>query len=622
MSDPAPFISKAAIIDKGIENEVDNISSNAVYELPKKDSAIVRYYVQKIEGTYDVARSKKDTDNAIDLLYIAYNTTPQEEGSIRVKISSIMDKLIKSQQESELTMKNAMLVANNILGLLSNALPDWLDIKAGANSQELKDFASKDLLDLAGKIKGKAESVHKALKAISENYELIIKEIVAATSTSEKALGDRLDKKAIIEKEINEANADRERLEALVNDLQEEVYKFEKKAREYENKADTAEDRALIMSLVQVGAQMVSSAMPAIAMALGGVATGGTSIVAGSILNTAKQVLGGRDSGTKEAGVDQKAIQTKEDISVKAKEKNESDKKIRELKTSIRELESDKTKLQVAEDEGTKSGKGAESVSSVKLKELDGRIEKKKADLKSEEEKYNKLGAALDALQSSLTSLDKNLTKLTDQQQQQATSLRQMQMDMLEKVEAYEKEKSKQNSELIKITALLKGKRTEEETIQLAIKSLNLSISALKRTKEIIEEIAFFFKSFADFMEQVTQEVNLQMDLIKEAVGKETLRKNYLNGFIKLTDIFFIKQAGEWNAVWFVSERFVQNFADGWSKLNKLSGKYITGDERSAYLQAASDTLEAIVDEREKASKDKITNLDEYRKQILNNVAA
>ena len=86
--------------------------------------------------------------------------------------------------------------------------------------------------------------------------------------------------------------------------------------------------------------------------------------------------------------------------------------------------------------------------------------------------------------------LDKGLGKLTEKRENAAASLREMQMKMLDKVEAYEKERRAQNAELIKINALLKGKRSEEETIHLPIQSLNISISALRRTNMVEAEQA------------------------------------------------------------------------------------------------------------------------------------
>lgn len=607
MSDPAIFESREVKINKDIESEVINIRSNAEFALPKSDAEIVHCFVQKIEGSYDVDRAKKDTDNAIDLLYIAYNTTPQEEGDIRVKISAIMDQLILSQQKSERTMKEASRVANNILHTLSDIFPDWCDVKEGKDSKEIKGFVVKDLFKLANEIKEKALGVQKALNAIADTYDTIIKDTVAATSTSEKALSARLKEKAAIEKEINEANAERERLESLVKDLQDEVAKFEKKARDYESRAETAEERAFVMSIVRVGAQMVSAAMPAVAMALGGAATGGTSIIAASTLNTVKQVVGDKEGGTTEDGTAE-LIETKKKISKKQAEMTASEKKKEELNKKIKKLEAEK--------------KDAEATSSAEVKVIDERIKAAKAELEAETKKYSEIGAALAALKASLDALDKNLGKLTDEQQQQAASLREMQMKMLDKVEAYEKEKRGQTAELVKIKALLKGKRSEEETIQLAIKSLNLSVSALKRMKEIVEEIAFFFKSFADFMGQVSDEATQQVKNIESVAEMETLRKNRLERLIESTDEFFIKQSGEWNAVTIVSDKFTRNFADGWSKLNKLNGTYIKGDELDAYLQTASAKLTAIVTEREAAADRKIADLEGYRKQIIASAGA
>ncbi len=640
MNEPVKFESREVKLNRAIEAEVDKIRVGSDYELPKIDATIVGHFVQKIEGTYDVGRAKKDTDNAIDLLYIAYNTTPQEEGDIRVKISAIMDKLIKAQQESERTMKGALRVADNILGALSDIFPDWLDVRGidvedTNRAEEIKGFVGNDLLKLANEIKDKAAAVQSDLNGIAATYDSIIRDTVSATSTSEKALSTRLKIKAALEKEIVEANAKREQLESLVKDLQREVDKFEKMARGYESRAETAEERAFVMSIVQVGAQMISAAIPAIAMAAGGPG----SFLAASTLNTVSQATATKDGGTKDGGteVDNTAevIRTKTEISEKQAELKASEAKKDELKTRIKGLEAEKAKLLAAATE-IKSEAGAEdattqesddteetpavetqavSSSSVEVAELDKRIEAAKAELKTEEDKFSALGAGLAGLQSALGALDKNLSKMTDEQQAQATSLREMQMKMLDKVEAYEREKRDQAAELVKISALLKGKRTEEETIQLAIKSLNLSLSALKRAKEIVEEIAFFFKSFADFMGQVVDEATQQVESIEKRANK-TLRERALAQVILSTDGFFIRQSGEWNAVTIVCDKFARNFADGWSKLNKLNGTYITGDELGIYLETASVKLTSIATEREQAADRKIADLDGYRAQI------
>lgn len=631
MSSLVQFESSEQKINQQIESEVARIRAGGEYQLPESNAAIVDCFVRKIEGTYNVDRAKKDTDNAIDLLYIAYNTTPQEEGDIRVNISAVMNKLIKSQQDSERTMRQAMLVSKNILGALADIFPDWLDAKADNDPMEIKGFVGKDLLDLAKTIKDKALGVQKDLLRIADAYSVIIKDTIAITSTTEKVLSARLKDKQAIEAEITKANAERERLESLVADLKEEVVKFEKKARDFESRAETAEQRAFVLSLVQTGAQMVSAAMPAIAMACGAAATGGMSVIAASTLNTASRMSGDKSAG-KEGDNTAEAIQAKTDISRKQAEKKVAEEKAEELKTKIKGLEAEKSKLvksepgpEAAQPEGAagsdakpdKDKAVAEKQDvSAEVAALDARIKATKDELKSEEEKLSRIGAALTALQASLDVLDKRLGKLTDEQQQQATSLRDMQMKMLDKVEIYEKEKRSQTAELVKINALLKGKRTEDETIQLAIKSLNLSLSALKRMKEIVEEIAFFFQSFADFMGQVSDEAAQQVEGFEKIADMETLRRNRLAALIESTDKFFITQSGEWNAVVIVSDKFTRNFADGWSKLNKLNGTYIKGDELGSYFQAASGKLTRIVEEREAAAQQKIADLAGYREQI------
>jgi hypothetical protein len=617
MSNVVGFESRDAQIRQAIEAEVVKARASDPLKLPGRNDPIVRSYVQKIEGSYNVERAKIDTDNAIDLLYIAYNTTPQQEDPIRIKIGGIMDRLIEAQQESERTMTKAMKVADNVLGALKNILPDWQDVKDEEDAEEIKGFAAKDLAKLANEIKTRALGIKDQLLAIAKTYDGIIADTVAATASSETALGGRLREKAAIEKEIREADAERERLDSLVKDLQEEVKKFDKMARDYEARATTAEERAFVLQIVKIGAEVIAAAIPPIAMAASG---GGASLLAASALNSATK------SGSKPDKPD-KPDKPKDDTAEVIRTKGEISKKKAELKVAEAAVAEGKGKVKTLRKELNKEqGKPAEAVSeadeavkpddSAAVKGIKERLKTAKGELKTQEDKSKALIGALAGLQASLQAAAAGIGELSQEQKDQAASLREMQMKMLDKAEAYETERRNQAAELVKIKALLKGKRTEEETIQLAIKSLNISLSALKRTKEIVEEIAFFFKSFADFMDQVAQDAQTQIELINNAASKATLRKNALANLIQSTDEFFITQAGQWHATHVVTDKFNRTFADGWSKLNKLNGKYITGDELGAYLQTASVLLQKIADEREEAAKQKILDLDRARQQL------
>jgi hypothetical protein len=145
----------------------------------------------------------------------------------------------------------------------------------------------------------------------------------------------------------------------------------------------------------------------------------------------------------------------------------------------------------------------------------------------------------------------------------------------------------------------------------------------LKRTKEIIQEIAFFFKSFADFMDRVSQEAGVDLELFEAFVGRDKkVGKNVFENLVKSTDKFFLRESAEWHAIRYVSDKFCKSFTDGWSKMNKLSGKYITGPELETYLKGAAVKIEGIVAEREEASKQKILELDGYRKQLRDSAMA
>lgn len=473
-------------VNKRIDAQVEEILDSNNVALPDVNHPLVEDYIRRIEGTYDVSRSKEDTDNAIDLLYIAYNTTPQEEGKIRVEIDKLMSRLIAAQQESEQKMRDASTDAERILKLLRSLFGDWVEARDSNDPQDLQDFIGEDLVDLAKEIKKRAERVSADLTKIANTYDSIIDDTTKTTQQGELALSARLKNKEKIEKEIAENNAQREKLDSLVQDLQNDIAKYEKMANEYKSQAETAEDRAFIMSIVSVGAQMISSMVPAITAGITGVATGGASLVAASVNSTARQLIN-VETATEENDTTAKAIETKGKIADKRTEKTTAEREKAELEKKNQELTAEKEKIE----EDAQIDADAKA---VQLESLDNRIKDNSAEIKEKVSKISAAETALKALNAALESLGDNMGKMAEKQEKQATGLRDMQMKMLEKVEAYEKEKRTQAAELVKINALLKGQRTEEETIQLAIQSLGLSLKALKRMREIIVEISFSSK--------------------------------------------------------------------------------------------------------------------------------
>jgi len=594
-------------VKKRIDKQVEEILKQDSITLPKINSPLVEDYIKKIEGTYNVSRSKEDTDNAIDLLYIAYNTTPQKEGKIRVGIDQLMTRLIAAQQESELKMRGAVNDAGRIVTSLNNFFIDWKDLDSDDN-QELKDFVGEDLFDLAEEIKDRAEKISKELTQIASTYDEIIIDTTKMTSQGEQALARRLDNKKEIEDEITKHNADRLKLESLVKDLQEEVRKYDKMAREYKQQAETAEKRAFIMSIVQVGAQMISSAIPAITKGVMGVATGGASVIGSAAFTTARQMTNAETTTTDDDNTAE-VIETKKDISEQRAEEATLEREQTELEKKAQELLTEQSNIENNEKIDSDTQKQQLNAIKKRITRNNEKIAKKAEQLSASVSKLN-------ALNEALKSLDKNMGKMADKQKKQATNLRTLQMNMLNKIEAFEKEKRTQAAELIKINALLIGQRTEAETIQLAIKSLNLSLKALKRVREIIIEISFFFKSFADFMQQIMENAGKQSTMIEKAIARETLSKRFTKRIKRNTNDFFVTQTAEWQAVEIVSAKFVDNFNDGWSKLNRLNGNYLTGDELKAYLDIAAEQIERISFSRKQRSLEKIAELSRYRDRI------
>ncbi|WP_313714086.1 hypothetical protein [Pseudomonas sp.] len=582
MSDVVSFTNRNVLLEHDIAREVMEIIDQQEFQLPTAQSPLVSKFVNKIEGNYDTSRAKTDTDHAVSLLYIAYNTTPQEHGTIRVKISRIMSQLVEAQQDSERQIKDSVRVAGTIGQQLQSLLPDWLDVRNSADPEDIKRFVKADLLDMAKRISTAAMSVRSSLNTIILKYDGILKDIKDVTDRSEIALSETIAANQAINDEIVQATARREELDSLVSALQVQIERFERMAAEYGKQAKSAEQKSFWASMIKTLTQVLSAVLPIAALA----ATGG----AGAALGVAAT---GTPALLANANVDPDKVVQKS--SLEAQREGQS-KIVQTRQIRVGELEQ----------------QHAEATTEAQKQAVASALEKAQGELREAQNQLSQVENQLGAL---LRQLGASADEAGAELKLQGASLRELEQQMLANVQKYEEVKRGQVAELAKITVLLDAKRSEEQTIELAVRSLNLSVSALKRSKEIVEEIAFFFKSFADFMQLIVDEAMTRMDEYEKAGNSAELRKHRLEAIRLNTDEFFVTQAAEWLAVGMVSTRFAQLFNDGWSKLNRLAGQYIKGDELHAYLVQASQQLKLIIEDREAASNQRIASLQSYRQE-------
>ena len=597
-------------INNRIDTTIETIMGSKSITLPSRNHQLVNEYINKIENKYDVSRSKEDTDNAINLLYIAYNTTPQEEGDIRVIIDQLMVRLIKLQGNSEQQMRRATTDARSIVKTLNEYFVDWKNVLDQQDNKELTNFIKEDLIDLAKDIHKRADRISNELMEIANIYNEIIVDTTKVTNQSEKALSTRLINKQMIEDEITKNNAERDKLQSLVTSLEEDIKKYEKVANEYKKQAETAEERAFIMSIVHVGAQIISSLIPAISAGLTSSATGGASLIAASSAGTEQQLVNSESAST-DNDKTAKAIQTKKNIADKQAEIAKNEREKQELEKNAEELKVQKENMQGNKDTNS-------DTKAAQLEALEKRINDNLGNINAKKTLIDNANTTLNALKESLKSLSDNMEQMSNKQEGQARSLRDLQNSMLNRIEEYEKEKRTQAAELVKINALLTGKKSQDEIIKLAIMSLNLSLKALKRMREIIIEISHFFHCFAAFMQQVMENSSNQEKSMQKALDiNNQLTMRHADRIKRTTNEFFITQTAEWQAIEFVSTKFADNFKEGWSTMNKLCGKYLTGEDLTDdYYKKVSEVIENISTRGQNDANAKLGQLQRYRDKI------
>ncbi|MBD2438785.1 hypothetical protein [Nostoc sp. FACHB-110] len=587
-------------LNKKIKDAIESYSNKQ--EMPEPNSDIVRLYQEKITKNYDVSRSKNEIENAVELLSIAYNATPIKAGEIRVKIAKIHQDVIRSQEDAELMMNKVVREA----GRISKELTSIFSILKKSNEDQKKDFILNEFSDVIENIKTKASDIHDGLIEVAQSFGKISEETLNATSSSELVLSSEVKEREKAQQAIAEYEAKQASIENLLESLRESIKKYNKFAEEMSQKADTAEKRAFITQLVQIGAQTVAAVAGVVSMSMGGSAGMATRVSTSTIRNVTNQGKTGDESDDSESDENPAEIETSKANAQLDKAKAQD--KVGELEKHIIDI-NDKIEKNKQEQQST--------TKKAELEQLKNNLKQKQKELDNAKENLEELSNKLENLQKRLDKISKYASEVSKQQIESGNSFRNLQLDFLNKAEAYEKEKMKNDAELIQIKALLVSKASVHESIELTVKTLILSIKSLKQVKNILEEVAAFFKNFAAFLEEVSKDAEEQSKLINKAATSKTGRDSFaMQRAVEGINEFTISQCAEWYATEDLAKQFVDVFNSGWRMMNGMSGKYLGEQELKSYIVTAANRIEEIAKSREQAANAKVFHIKEYREKL------
>ncbi|QLI81194.1 hypothetical protein HZU75_06420 [Chitinibacter fontanus] len=586
-----------------IQQLIEKQADENMLDFSEPNNALIKLYINQLQNEYDVSRVKQDTDCAVSLLYIAYNATPQIVGSVRVSIDRIMADLIREQKESVNIMGKVGFACNRI----KNDLELNAKIRNKLNLNDpvvVKDFLNSQFIRMVKKIKDDSNDIAKQLRTLSGSYNKIISDSNAASYKNQLELAKETKERQRLLDQIAEMKSDSEKMEGFVSDLSEQIRKYDNLAAEYKQKAETAEERSFIMSIISVCAEMVAATAPAITAALTGAATGGASIMSSHSSAAMRKMMA---PSPNEGGADDSAqlVKLNKEFAIKTADKKLAEKELSELEAKKDELEEKKKEIESNTDL-------SEEKRTVEQENIDKEIVENGKSRGKTSDKIKATEVALEGIQAALNALSKGMEKISEKQEQQGASLREMQLKMLNTVQKFEEEKRKQNAELIKVRAMIKSKETNKSEIELSIRSLGISTDAIKAMVSIINELAYFFESFAIFMGEISKDASGMADSISEFNDGSKSLASLLEINLK-TSYFFVAQHAEWMAISMVASIFKNAFNTGWSKLNKLNGKYLTGDALITYLDGAADQLDEIAFKRASQIDSTIFQLDQYR---------
>lgn len=586
-----PFQNKQLALAVAVNNGIQGFIANGNAALPTQDDILVKNYVKKIEGDYDLSHSKHDTDNAIDLIYIAYNTVPQEMAQGRIGLSKMQQNLLNAQKNASSSMAGSSHNAQLIVKQIGSTYPIWLDILNEQTIDELmenkdtvadfKDFLKNDLIPLTAFIQKKSTEIAVKLETVSKEYESLVAEAQDVSIKTQQSLASEITKRDDLKKTIAGFEADKAKYDALKESLASELADLEKKNAEYEKRAKSAESRAFITGLTSAIVGGIAGLVPMAVM------------VANPALGVAMQAskaISTPSSSTPPDSTTQTSVVEAE------KQKKAAEKK-------ANETEQETTNADIKEKELAKKALENEVKTNAELTieqiaEKNKLIDALDVDITKLLTKQTALVEALKILDSTLLGLKNDLSGLSKEERSVAQTLYEKQDLILEQISQLHKEERKQIGEIAKLESLIKSGAEEEKKVDISIFSLNLSIKSIMKCKEIIDTIALFFRNFSDFMVEIKDEAELFIADFERFNSADRVRKALFIKTIDSVNRIFVDQSARWMASAIICEQFNDNFKDGWSKLNKLYGTYLTGEELNDYLHQAKGRLNEIIAER------------------------
>lgn len=263
MNDIAVFECLEQKLTRSIDIEVKRLRSQNYMSLPRAGTAVISHYQALLKLSCSLERVRKESDSAVELLYIAYNATPKSYGDIRVRISKVMCALMLTQQDTERALSKGLRSVDAILAQLWDFFPDWQELKESRDIEGLEDFVACDLRELVSSIQRKAARIQSDLYEVSGSYRELISDTEVAAKCSEQALSLRLVDRADIEQELLSSRLRSQKLEHLGEKIADRFAALKRFALSLNKNVLTSPEQASVNAIVDAAQCVVEKVIPA-----------------------------------------------------------------------------------------------------------------------------------------------------------------------------------------------------------------------------------------------------------------------------------------------------------------------------------------------------------------------
>lgn len=439
--------------------------SYALSTAPKRGSALVARERVEILHQLDLPAMIQNLDNAVDLLDVAYDAV-NGRTDLQPRVRNIQATLIILTGNSLTAVQGFNEKIQVVMSALINVYRDLTDLMEDLAISDLQDIA-----DVAAAMTNTAKQLEKEFRELAGETENLLQETM-------REKGKDMEAADAIREQLAQFQAEQKGLEAAQATVTSRLKTIRSEYSDIKEKIDKQESRQNTLDILSMVFTFLGSA-------------------GSSITQQAAAQQGGEASPS---GGEKENTQ----LSAKKEEKGRVDARLSEIakreqviKTQLETLYSQRSKLSEDLASAAEADKPAIQAKQQKIDAEQTALREENINLGTEKEtlsrKQTELQSGIDAIAGAFEGVSKKADEINERNSSAIAENRAQMRKIYEDMMSLEEANTKNLSNLARFTEQIANTKVTKDSLEIAVKSLIIAISCLKRVVMVIQQMAEFW---------------------------------------------------------------------------------------------------------------------------------